>query len=145
MSTFTVVSVNVSDQKGTSKCPVDQIILKEGWGIIGDAHAGDWHRQVSLLASEDIDMVNRKGFKVSFGDFAENITTTGVELHLLPIGTHLCIGNVLLEISQIGKTCHSDCDIRRLIGDCVMPRRGIFAKVLKEGEVKRGNIGAYDI
>ncbi len=145
MSIFEVLSVNISEKKGEIKVPKDFITLKENWGIVGDAHAGDWHRQVSLLAEEDIDIMREKGAELNFGDFAENITTRGIELHTIPIGTVLEIGDARLELTQIGKECHKGCAIRDKVGDCIMPRRGIFAKVLKGGEVKGGNTGTYSI
>ncbi len=145
MSTFEVLSVNISEKKGEIKVPKETITLKENWGIVGDAHAGDWHRQVSLLAEEDIDIMRAKGAELNFGDFAENITTRGIELHTIPIGTILEIGDSRLELTQIGKECHKGCAIRDKVGDCIMPRRGIFAKVLKGGDVKGGNTGTYSL
>ena len=144
MKTFTIVSVNISDRKGIVKKPVGRIFLRKRLGVEGDAHAGDWHRQVSLLAAEDIDIMNEKGAGVSFGDFAENITTRGISLHELPIGTRLKIGDVLLEVTQIGKECHKGCAVMKKVGECIMPKRGIFAKVLEEGEVTNEHIGYYD-
>ena len=144
MKTFTIVSVNISDRKGIVKKPVGRIFLRKRLGVEGDAHAGDWHRQVSLLAAEDIDIMNEKGAGVSFGDFAENITTRGISLHELPIGTRLKIGDVLLEVTQIGKECHKGCAVMKKVGECIMPKRGIFAKVLEEGEVTNKHIGYYD-
>ena len=143
MKTFTIVSVNISDRKGIPKKPVDRIFLKKKLGIEGDAHAGDWHRQVSLLAREDIDFMNRKGAGVACGDFAGNITTRGIVLHQLPVGTRLKIGSALLEVTQIGKECHQGCAIMQQVGDCIMPKRGIFAKVIEEGEVSSEHIGYY--
>ena len=114
--------------------------LLRDFGLEGDAHGGPWHRQVSLLANESIEKMRRKGLNVSYGDFAENITTEGVDLVHLPIGTEIRIGNsVLLRVTQIGKECHERCAIYYQAGDCVMPREGIFAEVLKEGEVKVGD------
>lgn len=142
---FKIVSVNISEEKGVRKHQVDSIELRVGHGIVNDAHAGDWHRQVSLLAEEDIELMRKGGVDLVWGDFAENITTLGIVLHELPIGTVLNIGAVELEVTQIGKSCHSACEIRKLVGDCIMPKRGIFAKVMKGGTVTNENIGYYHI
>jgi len=134
-----VVSVNISEKKGTIKHPVEQIELRKGFGIEGDAHAGDWHRQVSLLDLSSFDkMHNNASVELKPGIFAENITTEGVDLWHLPVGTRLEIGDTLLEITQIGKECHRHCQVFRQVGDCVMPREGIFAKVITEGMIKAG-------
>lgn len=109
------------------------------WGLEGDAHAGNWHRQISLLAWESIESMRAKGLSVREGSFAENITTTGLELHTLPVGTHLRLGSALVEVTQIGKICHSHCAIYYAAGDCVMPREGIFVKVLTPGAVREGD------
>ena len=145
MKQFEVVSVNVSEKAGVVKQPVPKIALKVNHGIVGDAHARDWHRQVSLLAIEDIDIMRKKLASLKPGDFAENITTRGVELYSLPIGTKLYIGDVELEVTQIGKECHAGCAILKQVGDCIMPRRGIFTKVIKGGEISNENTGTYDI
>ncbi len=136
-----VVSVNVSDKKGIRKKPVDEVLLKVEYGIEGDAHASsEWHRQVSLLALESIDKMREKGLKVSPGDFAENITTEGIDLVSLPVGTKMRIGEeVLGEVSQIGKECHTRCAIYYQAGDCVMPKEGIFIRVLRGGKVRAGD------
>lgn len=134
-----VVSVNVSEKKGTIKHPVEQIELKINHGILNDAHAGDWHRQVSLLDLSSFDkMHNKANVELRPGIFAENITTEGIDLWSLPIGTRLQIGETLLEITQIGKECHRHCQVFKQVGDCVMPREGIFAKVIKEGTITVG-------
>jgi len=125
--------------------PGGTAVLKENHGIVGDAHAGDWHRQVSLLADEDIEAMRGKGVEIRFGDFAENITTRGVDLASLPVGTRLNLGPAELEVTQIGKECHSHCAIYRAVGDCVMPRRGIFARVLRGGEVSLDSDCSYDL
>lgn len=135
----TVSAVCISERKGTRKHPVPTVILKENHGIVGDAHAGAWHRQISLLADESIDKMRAKGAVLKAGDFAENILTKGIDLKSLPIGTRLMIGETVLEVTQIGKECHSDCEIRRLTGQCVMPTEGIFTVVVKGGEVKPGD------
>jgi len=135
-----VVSVCISDIKGVIKTPVDEIYVKVNHGISGDAHAGKWHRQVSLLASESVDKLRVKLPDLEAGVFAENILTSGICLHELPIGTKMFIGKALLEVTQIGKECHNDgCAIKRQTGDCVMPREGIFASVLQEGIIKPGD------
>ncbi len=134
-----VHSVSVSETKGTKKAPVERINLVVGHGIEGDAHAGPWHRQVSILALESINRMRAKGFDVGPGDFAENIATTGVNWPELPVGSMIEIAGSLLEMTQIGKQCHAECAIGKEIGDCVMPREGVFAKVLREGVVKAGD------
>lgn len=134
-----IVSVNISTQKGVRKQPVSQVELKPDHGVKGDAHAGDWHRQVSLLAEESIDSMREKGLDVKPGDFAENITTSGLRLHTMPVGTRLFLGDVEVELTQIGKECHKGCAIREQAGDCVMPREGVFVKVLKAGIVRPGD------
>jgi cyclic pyranopterin monophosphate synthase len=134
-----VVSVNVSPEKGERKKPVDRVVLKEDHGIEGDGHAGPWHRQVSLLADESIDKMVAKGLDVGAGDFAENITTRGLDLPSLPIGTRMLLGTALVEVTQIGKVCHDHCAIFYQAGDCVMPREGIFVRVLTGGEAAPGD------
>jgi len=136
-----VVSVCISEGKGTVKTPVPEVYVKKGHGIDGDAHAGDWHRQVSLLAIESVDKLRDKVQNLDPGVFAENILTTGICLYKLQIGTKLQIGDALLEITQIGKGCHNDgCAIKRQTGDCVMPREGIFTTVLRDGVIKPGDM-----
>ena len=132
-----VVSVNISEKKGEQKHPVPEISLKLRHGIVGDAHAGDWHRQISLLAEESIDSM-RAACPVPLV-FAENINTRGLDLKSLPVGTHLRIGETEVEVTQIGKECHNDCAIKRAVGKCVMPTEGIFAVVVKEGTVRAGD------
>ncbi|MGA2477959.1 MAG: MOSC domain-containing protein [Spirochaetia bacterium] len=141
---FSILSVNISERTGVQKTPVARALLKEGHGIQGDAHAGDWHRQVSLLADEDIQTMRGRGVELGFGDFAENITTRGVDLGSLPIGARLELGSALLEITQIGKECHHGCAIFQAVGDCVMPRRGVFARVLRGGEIDNESRCHYD-
>lgn len=131
-----VVAVCISEQKGERKKPVPEVLIRENHGIVGDAHAGDWHRQISLLAMESIKKMQAKGLDVTTGDFAENITTEGIDLPSLPIGTKLTIGETLNEVTQIGKECHTRCAIYHQAGDCVMPREGIFVKVLRGGMVR---------
>ena len=134
-----VIAVCISEKKGTMKPPVDSVQLTKEHGIIGDAHAGNWHRQVSLLADESVEKMREKFPDIPIGAFAENILTEGIELCTLPIGTKLRIGETLLEVTQIGKECHADCAIRQQVGDCVMPREGIFTIVLEEGSIKAGD------
>jgi MOSC domain-containing protein YiiM len=134
-----VVAVCISQSKGERKTPVDQVVLQEKHGIIGDAHAGDWHRQISLLAMESIAKMQALGLQVTTGDFAENITTEGVNLVSLPIGSRLEVGETLLEVTQIGKECHNRCAIYDQAGDCVMPKEGIFAAVVRGGIIKTGD------
>lgn len=145
MNAFRIVSVNVSRKKGERKSPVPSISLRPAHGVEGDAHAGDWHRQVSLLAAEDIEYMRGKGADVGPGDFAENITTEGVVLSSLPVGARLRVGDVELEVTQIGKECHKGCAIMQQVGECIMPRRGIFARVLKGGIISRENTGSYSV
>ncbi|NOY13310.1 MAG: MOSC domain-containing protein [Deltaproteobacteria bacterium] len=133
-----IVAVCISKNKGERKTPVEQVELRKEHGIVGDAHAGDWHRQVSLLAKESIDKMRALGLDVDNGDFAENLTTEGIDLPGLPIGTRLQLGECLLEVTQIGKECHTRCAIYYQAGDCVMPKEGIFARVLTGGTVQAG-------
>ncbi|MDX9696755.1 MAG: MOSC domain-containing protein [Bacteroidales bacterium] len=140
MNTIKVVSVNISEKKGTIKKPVDLINLTD-MGVEKDAHAGDWHRQVSLLGKESIEKFEIVlGRKIEYGEFAENITTEGIVLHTMNPGEKLIIGDVELEITQIGKECHGNgCAIFSQVGKCVMPKEGVFAKVIKPGKVKAGD------
>ena len=135
-----IVSIAKSRKKGTRKSPVDEAVLVKDYGLGGDAHGGDWHRQVSFLSSENIEKARKKGLDVSFGDFAENIATKGVDWKTVPIGTIVRIGkSAVLEITQIGKICHNKCAIYYKAGDCIMPREGVFAKVLKGGKIVCGD------
>lgn len=132
-----IIAVSTSGKKGVKKVNVQSAVAKENFGLMGDAHAGDEIRQVSLLAEESIEKMKAKGLKVKPGDFAENITTQGIDLLSLKIGDRLKIGkSAVIEISQIGKVCHTRCNIYYEAGDCVMPKEGIFAKVLKDGIIK---------
>ena len=135
-----VIAVCISEKKGTMKHPVEEIRLKIDHGIIGDTHAGNWHRQVSLLADESVEKMREKFPDIPVGAFAENILTEGICLYELPVGTKLRAGEVLLEVTQIGKECHADCAIRQQVGDCVMPREGIFTRVLEEGTIRPGDL-----
>ena len=135
-----VLAICTSKHKGTLKNEVNEAIFIEEFGIEGDAHAGKWHRQVSLLAFEKIDEFRKKGGDVDFGAFGENLVIEGIELNKLPVGQRLTIGEeVLLEVTQIGKECHDKCAIYYQVGECIMPKNGIFARVLKGGKVKVGD------
>lgn len=135
-----IKAISISKDRGTRKYNVPAAELKAGFGIEGDAHAGNWHRQVSLLRQESIEKMRAKGADVSAGDFAENITTEGLNLYSLSVGSKLRLGSdAEVEITQFGKECHSGCAIFQQIGDCVMPREGVFAKVIKPGRVKAGD------
>ena len=136
----TVLSVNISEKKGERKNPVSETRLKLHHGIAGDAHAGDWHRQISLLASESVDTMRADcPIPLDAGIFAENINTVGIDLKSLPVGTRLRVGETEVEVTQIGKECHSDCAIKKAVGKCVMPAEGIFAVVVREGTVRAGD------
>ena len=134
-----VLAVCTSDRTGVPKRSVGTGRLRVDWGLEGDAHAGNWHRQVSLLAMESVQKVIAHGINVRPGGFAENILTEGLELYTLPVGTRMQLGSALVELTQIGKVCHAPCAIFELMGDCVMPREGIFVKVLEDGEVREGD------
>ena len=142
---FEILSINISDRKGVQKRPIAKAVLRSNHGIEGDAHAGDWHRQISLLADEDIDTMRGRGAELGSGDFAENITTRGVDLASLPVGAELHIGEAILEVTQIGKECHHDCAVFNIVGDCVMPRKGIFAKVVRGGVIHNDSECYYDL
>ena len=136
-----VKAVCISEKKGQQKHPVERVRLRPEHGIEGDAHAGNWHRQVSLLGQESVDRLQEKiSIPLFPGAFAENILCEGIELYKLPVGTRLRVGTALCQVTQIGKECHADCAIRRQAGDCVMPREGIFAIVLTEGEARAGDL-----
>lgn len=137
----TVLSVNTSARKGTRKKPAEsgQIELVSDYGVAEDAHAGDWHRQVSFLAEESIQVARDNGLDVGFGDFAENITTQGINIKGMPLGTRLQVGTAIVEVSQIGKICHTRCAIYYLAGDCIFPREGIFGWVVEPGVVRAGD------
>ncbi|WP_346885645.1 MOSC domain-containing protein [Clostridium sp. UBA4395] len=135
-----VISINISTEKGGIKTPIKRGFFKIDFGLEGDAHGGNWHRQVSLLGDESIDKLRGKINKELVpGIFAENITTQGITLYELPIGTKLSIGEVIMEVTQVGKECHKGCEIMKTTGECVMPREGIFAQVLEEGWIEPGD------
>jgi len=140
MQTGKIVAISISEKRGIPKTNVETARLVENHGIEGDAHAGDWHRQLSLLAVESIAKMQAKGADVHPGNFAENITTEGIDVPNLQIGDRLALGEAEVEITQIGKECHAYCAIYQQIGDCVMPREGVFARVLKGGELKVGDV-----
>ena len=134
-----ILALCISEKKGTLKTEINEANFIEDFGIENDAHAGKWHRQVSLLEFNKIDEFRKKGANVDFGAFGENIVLEGIELHTLPIGQLIKIGDVLLEVTQIGKKCHDKCQIYYQVGECIMPKNGIFTKVLKGGKVKVGD------
>lgn len=133
-----IVAICTSVKKGTKKEEVKEIELVEDFGLKGDAHGGNWHRQVSLLAKEEIDSFNKKGGKVVYGDFGENLVTEGIDLASLSVGDKVIIGDALIEITQLGKKCHDKCEIFYSVGECIMPTKGIFGKVLKGGAISLG-------
>jgi MOSC domain-containing protein YiiM len=135
-----VISINISEKKGVIKKPIEKGEFIEDFGLKGDAHAGKWHRQVSLLAQESIDKMINLGIEgLCSGKFAENITTEGIILHDLPVGTKLKIGDTIQTVSQIGKECHNGCAIKVSVGQCIMPKEGIFTQVIKSGEINVGD------
>ncbi len=134
-----VHSICISEKKGTQKHEIPEALVIEDFGIQGDAHAGKWHRQVSLLGLEQINEFRARGAEVEFGAFGENLVVEGFHLRELPIGSIFTIGDVVLELTQIGKECHSHCEIYKVMGDCIMPREGVFTKVLHGGTIKIGD------
>ena len=135
-----VLAVCISEVRGIQKHPIEEAELRANHGIVGDAHAGSWHRQVSLLGIESVNKLQEKiTLQLKAGDFAENILVEDICVYQLPVGTKLKIGTALCEVTQIGKTCHNDCAIRQTAGDCVMPREGIFVRVLESGKVRPGD------
>ena len=135
-----IAAICISDVRGIQKHEIPEAFLKKDWGIEGDAHAGNWHRQVSLLSEESVKKLQEKlSFELAHGAFAENILVKGMSVHTLPVGTRLRIGEALCEVTQIGKECHNDCAIRKAAGDCVMPREGVFTVVVEEGTIKAGD------
>jgi len=135
-----VIAVNISEKKGVPKTSIEKGFFEVDHGLVGDAHAGNWHRQVSLLGQESIDKMTAVGVDgLCTGKFAENLTTEGIVLYELPVGTRMKVGEVTMEVTQIGKECHMGCAIRELVGDCIMPREGIFTKVIVPGWIKPGD------
>lgn len=139
-NTGKIIAVCVSEKKGTQKMQVPSVILKENSGVQGDAHAGNWHRQVSLLALEKIQEFRDRGAEVDYGDFGENLIVEGFDLKKIPVGTQFEAGDAVIELTQIGKECHSHCAIHKAVGDCIMPREGVFARVIQGGEIRPGDM-----
>ncbi len=139
MKTGKILAICTSQKKGTQKKEIASAVLKENWGIEGDAHAGKWHRQVSMLSFEKIEAFRAKGAEVDFGAFGENLVVEGFDLSAVPVGTCFQIGEAVLRLTQIGKECHSHCEIYKAMGDCIMPREGVFTEVIKGGQVKAGD------
>lgn len=133
------MAICISEKRGTEKTQTDEADIIENWGIKGDAHGGNWHRQISLISADDIDSFNARGANVKYGAFGENIVVRGIDLTALTVGSKLKTGNVILEITQIGKECHSHCNIFKRMGECIMPHKGVFAKVLRGGHIKKGD------
>ena len=134
-----IKAVCISEKKGTEKHPVNEIVLKENFGIEGDAHAGKWHRQVSLLSAEKVDEFNARGGDAAIGAFGENILVSGIDFKKLPVGSIMRSGDVVMKLTQIGKECHKGCAIQQKVGKCIMPTQGIFTKVIKEGTIHVGD------
>ena len=134
-----VVAICISEQKGTAKQDIGSCELIENHGLKGDAHAGDWHRQVSLLSHDKVEAFKARGGDVDHGDFGENILVSGIDFATLPVGMRLHSGDIILEITQIGKQCHQHCAIYHQVGDCIMPREGVFARVIRGGIMKKGD------
>ncbi|WP_101910771.1 MOSC domain-containing protein [Marasmitruncus massiliensis] len=135
-----VIAVCISEKRGTQKKNIGSARFQENWGIQNDAHAGDWHRQVSLLSYDRIEAFRARGAEVDNGAFGENLVVSGIDFRSLPVGTILECGDVVLEMTQIGKECHSHCEIYHKMGECIMPREGVFARVLKGGTISAGDI-----
>lgn len=136
----TIISINYSEKKGTVKQPVESAELRTDWGIVGDAHAGHWHRQISLLSFESFEEFQKEsGCKLEFGAFGENLLVQGINLKQVKIGDRLYAGSCCLEVTQIGKKCHQSCAIKQRVGKCIMPTEGVFAKVLQGGTLKKGD------
>ena len=135
-----IKAICISDIRGIQKTEVEEADIQVDWGIVGDAHGGKWHRQISLLGFEKIEEFRAKGAEVDFGAFGENLVVEGFDFRKLPVGTRFQIGEVLLELTQIGKECHSHCQIYHKMGDCIMPREGVFTEVLRGGHIKKGDI-----
>ena len=134
-----IKGICISEKRGTQKSAVERAELVKDWGIQGDAHAGNWHRQVSLLSFDKIEEFRSRGAQVEFGAFGENIIVEGYDFRNLPVGTRFACGTAVLEMTQIGKECHSHCEIYKTMGDCIMPREGVFAKVIEGGEIAVGD------
>ena len=135
-----VYAVCISEKKGTQKVNVGKAEFVQDYGIINDAHAGNWHRQISLLALDKIEAFRAKGIELEYGAFGENLVVEGIDFAKLPIGTTFTCKDVVLELTQIGKKCHNECEIFKKVGDCIMPREGVFARVLHGGVIEEGDI-----
>lgn len=134
-----IKGICISEKRGTAKHEIEEAILAKDWGIQGDAHAGHWHRQVSLLSYEKIEEFRKKGADIELGAFGENLIVSGYDFRSLPVGTRFRCGNAILEMTQIGKECHSHCEIYKRMGECIMPREGVFAVVLEGGTIRKGD------
>lgn len=134
-----IMAVCISEKRGTQKKNIEKVRLIENFGLEGDAHGGNWHRQVSLLSYEKVRAFEEKGISVEDGAFGENLLVEGFDFKTLPVGTRFRCGDALLEMTQIGKECHSHCEIYQAVGDCIMPREGVFARVLYGGEIQIGD------
>ena len=134
-----IMAVCISEKRGTQKKNVGRVRLVENFGLEGDAHGGNWHRQVSLLSYEKVRAFEKRGVNVADGAFGENLLVSGIDFKELPVGTRLSCGEVLLEMTQIGKECHSHCEIFQAVGDCIMPREGVFARVIRGGRIREGD------
>ncbi|OJG92686.1 MOSC domain-containing protein [Enterococcus silesiacus] len=139
MAVGEIIGINISEKRGTQKKEIPEVDLVKGFGLENDAHGGNWHRQVSLLSFEKITEFNERGARVGNGAFGENIIVSGIDLRLLPVGSQIRIGEAALVVTQIGKECHKHCQIYARVGDCIMPREGIFAVVVAEGHIKKGD------
>ena len=134
-----IKAICISERRGTQKKEIPEAQILEDWGIEGDAHGGKWHRQISLLAVEKIEEFRARGAEIDYGAFGENLIVEGYDLRTLPVGTRFRIGEVMLELTQIGKECHSHCEIYKKMGDCIMPREGVFTEVLHGGHIQKGD------
>lgn len=134
-----IKGICISEKRGTAKHEIEEAVLVKDWGIQGDAHAGHWHRQVSLLSYEKIEEFRKKGADIELGAFGENLIVSGYDFRSLPVGTRFRCGNAILEMTQIGKECHSHCEIYKRMGECIMPREGVFAVVLEGGTIRKGD------
>ncbi|OTN87789.1 MULTISPECIES: MOSC domain-containing protein [Enterococcus] len=139
MAVGEIIGINISERRGTQKKEIPEVDLIKGFGLENDAHGGNWHRQVSLLSFEKITEFNERGARVGNGAFGENIIVSGIDLRVLPVGSQIRIGQAELVVTQIGKECHKHCQIYARVGDCIMPREGIFAVVVAEGHIKKGD------
>lgn len=139
MAVGEIIGINISERRGTQKKEIPEVDLVKGFGLENDAHGGNWHRQVSLLSFEKITEFNERGARVGNGAFGENIIVSGIDLRRLPVGSQIRIGQAELVVTQIGKECHQHCQIYARVGDCIMPREGIFAVVVEEGHIKKGD------